>query len=150
MTTTPPAHLRLSTDDTEDADDAGDTVRIELQGDLDHDTADGLLAAVTTVLGDHPRLDDLHLHCAGLGTVDSLGLSVLLMIRRRTGHAGVRLHLDDRPAALDRLLALTGTLDHLTTSSATAAGPFGAEDPPRTGGNGKAMTVRPTGPDGTT
>lgn len=142
MTMRLPAHLRLTTVDTED------TVRIELQGDLDHSTADSLLAAVTTALADRPRLDDLHLHCAGLGTVDSMGLSVLLMIRRRTGHAGVRLHLDDRPAALDRLLTVTGSLEHLTAPATGAADPSlgTGELPPH---EGEAMSARPNGPDGT-
>ncbi|MFE6165789.1 STAS domain-containing protein [Streptomyces sp. NPDC056486] len=108
MTTTPPSPLRLTTVDTED------TVRIELHGDLDHDNADHLLHAVTDKLAGHPRLGDLHLHCAGLDVIDSMGLSILLMIHRRTSAAGVRLHLDDRTAKLDRLLTLTGTLDHLT------------------------------------
>lgn len=40
---------------------------------------------------------DLHLHCARLGTVDSTGLSVLLMIGRRTSAAGVRLHWTPGP-----------------------------------------------------
>lgn len=143
MTTTPPAHLRLTTVDTED------TVRIELQGDLDHETADSLLTAVTTVLSKHPRPADLRLHCAGLGTVDSLGLSVLLMVRRRTGPADVRLHLDDRPAALDRLLTITGSLEYLTASSTgDATSSPGTGEPSRT--SGEAMTARPTGPDGTT
>ncbi|WP_328491827.1 STAS domain-containing protein [Streptomyces sp. NBC_00414] len=143
MTTLPPAHLRLTTVDTED------TVRIELHGDLDYDTADSLLAAVTVTLTAHPRLGDLHLHCAELGTVDSMGLSILLMIRRRTDQAGVRLHLDDRPVTLERLLTITGSLDYLTTSPTdTANSPLGTGQDPLT--SGKPMTARPTGPDGTT
>ncbi|MGE6738616.1 STAS domain-containing protein, partial [Streptomyces sp. NPDC059900] len=64
MTTTPPSPLRLTTVDTED------TVRIEVHGDLDYDNADHLLLAVTAKLAEHPRLSDLHLHCAGLQAVD--------------------------------------------------------------------------------
>jgi len=140
----PPAHLHLTTVDTEER------VRIELHGDLDYDTADGLLTAVTTSLAGHPRLEDLYLCCAGLGTVDSMGLSVLLMIRRRTGHAGVRLHLEDRPATLDRLLTITGSLDYLTVSSTGAAADpsLGTGESPRVGG--ETMRARPAGPDGTT
>jgi anti-anti-sigma factor len=144
MTTMPPAHLRLTTVDSED------TVRIELHGDLDYDTADDLLAEVTTVLGTHPRLDDLHLHCAGLDTVDSMGLSILLMVRRRTGPAGVRLHLDDRPTALDRLLTITGSLDYLTGASSGAANSASLRTDEPQGAGGEARAVRPTGPDGTT
>ncbi len=143
MTMLPPAHLRLTTVDTED------TVRIELDGDLDYDTADSLLTAVTATLAARPRLTDLHLHCAGLGTVDSMGLSVLLMIRRRVDQAGVRLHLDGRPTTLERLLTITGSLDYLTTSpTGTANSSLGTGEDPRT--SGEAMTARPTGPDSTT
>ncbi|MFJ2259210.1 STAS domain-containing protein [Streptomyces sp. NPDC087844] len=143
MTMLPPAHLRLTTVDTED------TVRIELDGDLDYDTADSLLTAVTATLTGHPRLHDLHLHCAGLATIDSMGLSVLLMIRRRVDQVGVRLHLDDRPTTLERLLTITGSLDYLTTSpTGTANSSLGRGEDPRTGG--EAMTARPTGPESTT
>ncbi|MFF6958973.1 STAS domain-containing protein [Streptomyces sp. NPDC008317] len=116
MTTIPPSHLRLTAVDTET------TVRIELHGDLDYDNADRLLAVVSDKIADNPRLADLHLHCAGLGSTDSSGLSALLMIRRRTDEAGVRLHLDDRSSALERLLTITGTLAHLTALPATGAG----------------------------
>lgn len=143
MTTTPSAGLRLTTVDTDD------TVRIEVSGDLDYDNADLLLAAVTARLAERPRLDDLHLHCGGLGTVDSMGLSVLLMIHRRTTEAGVHLHLDDRTEELNRLLAITGTLNHLTAPPAgTANASHGAAEP--TTESGTALSARPTGPDRTT
>lgn len=115
MTTTPPSHLRLTTVDTET------TVRIEIQGDLDYDNADQLLATANGKLADNPHLLDLHLHFAGLGTTDSTGLSILLMIRRRATEAGVRLHLDERSSALDRMLTITGTLAHLTAPPVSAA-----------------------------
>ncbi|MFD5517243.1 STAS domain-containing protein [Streptomyces sp. NPDC127066] len=135
--------LHLTTVDTEE------TVRIEITGDLDYDTAELLLDEVTAQLGARPRSKDLHLHCAGIGTIDSMGLSILLMIGRRTAAAGVRLHLDDRPATLDRLLEITGTLDHFTTMapSNAATGPHNTAEPPTMG---KTQTGRPTGPDGTT
>ncbi|MFJ8045685.1 STAS domain-containing protein [Kitasatospora sp. NPDC096147] len=112
--------LRLITVDTED------TLRMELHGDLDHDTADVLLDQVTAQLTGRPGLTDLHLHCGGLGLIDSTGLSVLLMIRRRTAEAGARLHLDDRPAQLARVLEVTGTLDYLTAPCPAA--PTRSED----------------------
>lgn len=142
MTTMPPVHLRLTTIDTED------TVRIELHGDLDYDNADLLLAAVTTQLGEHPRLHDLHLHCAGLGSVDTMGLSALLMIRRLTSAAGVRLHLDDRSPQLERLLNVTGSLDYLTARPADAEDSLGGTEAPLMT-SGEARTAR-SGPDGTT
>ncbi|MBQ0851139.1 STAS domain-containing protein [Streptomyces sp. NPDC057620] len=143
MTMLPPAHLRLTTVDTDD------TVRIELHGELDYETADSLLTEVTAVLTARPRLHDLHLHCAGLDNIDSMGLSILLMIRRRVDQAGVRLHLDDRPTTLERLLIITGSLEYLTTSPTDTANPsLGTGEDPRT--SGEAMTARPTGPDSTT
>ncbi|MGW6054843.1 STAS domain-containing protein [Streptomyces sp. NPDC055189] len=138
MTTTPPSPLRLTTVDTED------TVRIEVHGDLDYDNADHLLLTVTAKLAEHPRLSDLHLHCAGLQAVDSMGLSILLMIHRRTSAAGVRLHLDDRPARLDRLLSLTGTLEHFTApvSGGTESSPGSAAEAPGTGGEANPADSR--------
>ncbi|MGE6732696.1 STAS domain-containing protein, partial [Streptomyces sp. NPDC059900] len=67
----------------------------------------------------------------------SMGLSILLMIHRRTTAAGVRLHLDDRPAKLNRLLTLTGTLDHFTAPAASGAepSPGSSAEPPKTGGD---------------
>ncbi|MGQ4715898.1 STAS domain-containing protein [Streptomyces anulatus] len=135
--TTHPHQLCLTTLDTQDS------VRIELHGDLDYDSADLLVDEVTAQLSTRPGRTDLHLHCAELGTVDSMGLCALLMISRRTAAAGVRLHLDERPAKLDRLLDLTGTLDHLT-----APPPTGTVRSSMTGEI--ATTVRPTGPDGRT
>lgn len=99
----------------------GHAVGIDVRGDLDHATAGELLEAATAVLGT-AALRDLHLDCAGLGLCDSSGLAALLVIRRRAGEAGVRLHLDHRGAGLDRLLDLTGTLEHLTGDPAPPPG----------------------------
>ncbi|GAA2779312.1 STAS domain-containing protein [Streptomyces showdoensis] len=140
-----PTALHLTTTDTQD------TVRIEITGDLDYDSADLLLSEVTAQLSARPGLKDLHLHCAQIGIVDSMGLSILLMIRRRTTATGTRLHLHDRPAQLTRLLDLTGTLDYLTAPTPTGAAtphPNNTTPPPMTAGEGQA--ARPTGPDGTT
>ncbi|MFI6467942.1 STAS domain-containing protein [Streptomyces sp. NPDC050528] len=142
MSTTPQAGLRLTTIDTER------TVRIELAGDLDYDNADSLLAAVTTTLAEHRHLSDLHLHCAELDIVDSMGLSILLMIRRRTGEAGVHLHLDDRTPQLDRLLTITGILDHLTASPADVVNAPRAREA-STPASWEETSARPTGPHGT-
>ncbi|MGW7091936.1 STAS domain-containing protein [Streptomyces sp. NPDC054874] len=135
--TTHPQHLRLTTVDTEGS------VRIALHGDLDYDSAGLLLNEVTAQLAARPALTDLHLHCAELGTVDSTGLSALLMIGRRTSGAGVRLHMDARPAKLDRLLHLTGTLDHLTAPVLGGAVRSSVTEE-------SVVATRPNGPDGTT
>ncbi|MEV6565689.1 STAS domain-containing protein [Streptomyces kronopolitis] len=137
MTTHPRHHLQLITVDTQD------DMRIEIHGDLDHTSADLVVEEVTSQLAGRPALTDLRLDCADLGTVDSMGLSALLMIGRRTTAAGVRLHLDDRPATLDRILNLTGTLEYLT-----APPPIGAAETPVT--EDSAMPARPGGPDRTT
>ncbi|MFF3775806.1 STAS domain-containing protein [Streptomyces sp. NPDC002232] len=142
--TTLPSTLHLSTVDT------ADTVRIEITGDLDYDTADLLLEEATAQLSARPGLKDLHLHCAQIGTVDSMGLSILLMIGRRAAAAGTRLHLDDRPARLTRILDITGTLDYFAAAPPTsAANPQHHHTEPQTG-EGTAQAARPTGPDGTT
>ncbi|MGW7460656.1 STAS domain-containing protein [Streptomyces sp. NPDC054797] len=104
-----PGPLRLTRTDTAGA------VRIELHGDFDYQDADRLLDAVTEVLAGPGRLRDLHVDCTDMAGVDSSGLAVLLMIRRRTDAAGVRLHLAGRPPALERILQVTGTLKYLTS-----------------------------------
>ncbi|MFF3747064.1 STAS domain-containing protein [Streptomyces kronopolitis] len=137
MTTHPRHHLQLITVE------AQDDIRMEMHGDLDHISADVVVEEVTAQLAGRPALTDLHLDCADLGTVDSIGLSALLMVGRRTTAAGVHLHLDNRPAALDRLLDLTGTLEYLT-----APLPIGAAETPVT--EDSTMPARPTGPDRST
>lgn len=137
MTTRPHHHLQLTTVDTQHG------IRIEIRGDLDHTGADLLIDEVTAQLAGRPALADLHLHCAGLGTVDSMGLSALLMISRRTTAAGVRLHVDDRPAKLDRLLDITGTRAYLGVPPAVSA----SESPMP---QDRALPARLTRPDRTT
>lgn len=88
--------------------------QITLTGDLTHINADKLLAAVTDQLTAHPALRELHVDCAALEICDSRGLSVLLMIRRRTDALGVGLRIVRRPDTLDRMLDLTGTTAYLT------------------------------------
>lgn len=89
-------------------------LRVSVHGDLDYDTADAFLVTVLDQLAAHPEVRDLHLDCGGLGVCDSMGLSGLLMLHRRTRPAGVHLHLDNRQPPLERLLTVTGTLTHLT------------------------------------
>jgi anti-anti-sigma factor len=89
-----------------------------LDGDLDFDSGDALLAAVTDQLAASAGLRDLRLDCAKVRFCDSWGLSVLLMIHRRVQAAGACLHLDNRQASLERLLDRTNTLVHLTGSGA--------------------------------
>ncbi|GAA4389181.1 hypothetical protein GCM10023088_63460 [Actinomadura verrucosospora] len=94
------------------------SLRIEIEGDLDFHTADRLVATVRTQMEDNPDVRELELACGGMGMCDSAGLAALLMVHRRTSAAGVHLALTGRSAQLDRLLDITGTLDHLTGASA--------------------------------
>ncbi|MFF3014947.1 STAS domain-containing protein [Streptomyces sp. NPDC057939] len=140
MTSTPSNGLHLT------YFDAHDTVRIELRGDLDRHCSDVLLDAVGGVLAKSVGLRGLRLDCTNLATVDATGLSTLLMIRRRTDAAGARLHLDHRPARLERMLKVTGTLDHLTAPE--AGGHSGSSAEPRpSAASEESIPARSTSPD---
>ncbi|MFB7778940.1 STAS domain-containing protein [Streptomyces bauhiniae] len=78
-------------------------------GYLDFESADLFLADATQAISQPLGLHDLRIDCTKLDGVDSMGLSALLMLHRRTTAAGVRLCLDQRPAALERVLTITGT-----------------------------------------
>ncbi|MFD9687189.1 STAS domain-containing protein [Kitasatospora sp. NPDC059146] len=90
-----------------------DTITVVVEADLDHETCDALLSAVTTELSARPGASTLQLDCTAMTMCDSMGLSTLIQIRRHTDAAGLRLRIDPRPALLDRLLHLTGTFDYL-------------------------------------
>ncbi|MEU6213253.1 STAS domain-containing protein [Streptomyces sp. NPDC047023] len=140
MTRLPSAPLGLTYASSHEA------VRVELSGDLDHRHADRLVEAVDRLLAAHPGVRDLWLDCTGLSSVDSSGLAALLMVRRRTDKAGAGLHLDGRTVQLNRLLEITGTLEHLTAPGA------GGHSLRRTGATGRrggpTEEKRPTAPSG--
>ncbi|MEV4993228.1 STAS domain-containing protein [Streptomyces niveus] len=123
MTTIPPAGLLLTVSLTD-----AHTVCVGIEGDLDYDSSQQLLDETREQLSRHPGTRHLRLDCSRLGTCDSMGLATLLAVHRATGAAGVRLHLDGRPASLERVLRLTGTLDHLTDPRA-GAGSVLTEEP---------------------
>ncbi|MBX7448773.1 STAS domain-containing protein [Mycolicibacterium sp. 3033] len=102
-------NLTLSTDID------GTSARLTVTGDLDYGSTAALVSAVCDVLTGSATVTDLRLDFAGLTFCDSAGLSGLLLVRRKTSAAGVQLHLDHRPPQLQRLLDITGVLDHLTT-----------------------------------
>ncbi|MEU6765528.1 STAS domain-containing protein [Streptomyces sp. NPDC046853] len=113
--TTPSAHRTtgLAVTSSTLGCDSG-VLHLELHGYLEHGTCERFLAEATAQLAATPAsLRTLRVNCADLGSIDSMGLSALLMLHRRTTTAGVGLHLHDRTAALDRMLTITGTLDHL-------------------------------------
>ncbi|MGW7313543.1 STAS domain-containing protein [Streptomyces sp. NPDC054854] len=138
-----PGPLRLTRTDT------ADTVRIELHGYFDHQDADALLTMVTTVLAEPGRPRDIRVDFTGMAAVDSSGLSVLLMARRRTNAAGARLYFDNRTPELERMLRITGTLDHFTRhhqdsrhqASSTGQSRPGLPDDPIAVGTGRPETT---------
>jgi anti-anti-sigma factor len=87
---------------------------VHIAGDLDYLTKSGLVAAVTRLMAADDTLRHVRLDCAALDFCDSGGLSGLLLVHRYTSGAGIQLHLDNRPPHLDRILAITCLLDHLT------------------------------------
>lgn len=111
-------------------DTANSTAAVHISGDLDYLTAGDLVDTVSRLLAEQPELRHVRLDCSRLTFCDSAGLSGLLLIHRKTSDAAVRLHLDDRPAFLDRVLRITGTLEHLTAPRARAGGLADGSDVP--------------------
>lgn len=102
MTSLPPSTLSVAVE-------AGTaSARLRVAGDLDYDTGDELIQHARGCLDAHPELHDLHLDFADLRFCDSTGLSALLMVHRTTTAANIRLHLDNPPDFLERILATTG------------------------------------------
>ncbi|MFJ8802796.1 STAS domain-containing protein [Streptomyces sp. NPDC102487] len=101
-------HLRLTSSAPSDG-----AVLITVEGFLDYDSADYFLAHTTQSLTVNPGLRDLHVDFEAMTGIDSMGLSMLLDLHRRTTAAGVILHLDSRTEKLDRMLRITGTLAYL-------------------------------------
>lgn len=94
------------------------TVRIA--GDLDYQTTDDLVEVASQLLTHHNELSDLHLDFTEMAYLDSAALSGLLLLHRRTTQAGVELHLDHRPAFLDRVLQVTGLFSHFVPADDAA------------------------------
>ncbi|QNP61719.1 STAS domain-containing protein [Streptomyces genisteinicus] len=111
MTTHPDDILQLT---VTTAADGG--VCLRLAGELDWESAADLVESVRDHLGRTPVRLPVHVDCAQLTVCDSTGLSALLMVHRDVTASGAVLRLENRPAFLDRMLTLTGTLDHLTGS----------------------------------
>ncbi|MBV5242231.1 STAS domain-containing protein [Mycolicibacterium sp. PAM1] len=99
----------------------GRSTSVRVAGDLDYGTTRLLVDTVSDLLTGGKVPEELHLDFSDLAFCDSAGLSGLVMMHRRTSAAGVRLHLDDRPAQLERILTITGLLDFLTATPAEAS-----------------------------
>ncbi|MCX5401571.1 STAS domain-containing protein [Streptomyces sp. NBC_00102] len=96
-----------------------DSAYLRLTGDLDFSTGDAVAERAEQCLTEQPGLQDLHIDCAELTFCDSIGVSSFLMIHRHTTAHSARLHLDNQPSFLRRLLDITGT-QHLFTQPCTA------------------------------
>ncbi|KUH70950.1 hypothetical protein AU184_12360 [Mycolicibacterium novocastrense] len=96
------------------------SARIHLAGDLDYGHTAPLLDVVSELLSTDAGVKELRLDCTELGFFDSTGLSALLVIHREAARSGAVLHLDNRPPQLDRVLEITGLVDHFTSGEATA------------------------------
>lgn len=92
------------------------TVRLALLGELDYDNGDWALHIAQQAIREHPDARELRLDCRELGAIDSTGLSILLLIHRLACQDRIGFHLDNIGPALRRLLDITGTYEHLTTS----------------------------------
>lgn len=89
---------------------------LHISGDVDYTTTPSLVEAAEKLLADQPGLRNLHLDCAQMTMCDSAGISGLLTIHLRTSARGVHLHLDRRPTFFERVLDITGILEHLTAA----------------------------------
>jgi len=109
-------------------DTAGRSATVRIAGALDAETTDEFVDTASQLLEANPGLRALHFDCADLTFCDSVGLSGLLLIERRTSGVGVDLHLDNRPSYFERVLDITGILEYVTGRSAKAT-PAPAEEP---------------------
>ncbi len=94
---------------------------VGITGDLDYETADDLVDVASKLISSQTGVRDLHLDFSKTAFLDSAALSALLLLHRRTSQAGIVLHLDHRPAFLDRVLQVTGLFDHFIPEAEAAA-----------------------------
>ncbi|GAB3886465.1 hypothetical protein GCM10029964_050800 [Kibdelosporangium lantanae] len=73
------------------------TVTVHLSGELTFENAEDLDRLTVEQLRDQPELRELVLDCGDLAAIDSMGLSMLLMVKRRAEQANAHLRLDNRP-----------------------------------------------------
>lgn len=116
--------------------DQGPVRIVTVVGELDHDSADGLRAALArppSAAGVERIVVDL----AGLGFCDSTGLNVLLRARLDAQQAGLRLEVAGPGPLVARLFAITGAdgvlrvhPDLRTALAAPGEGPAGPVAPP--------------------
>lgn len=116
------------------------SLTVRVAGELDYETCDDLVSTVVDRLSRHGAgLNRVRLDFRELTWIDSSGLSALLMIHRHTSAAGADLLLDHPPDFLERMLRVTGVLDHLTVPALAP--------PVRRDGSGVPPRRSPTSPD---
>ena len=111
--------------------DTPHSARLQISGNLDFVSAPEFLDNASEVFARHNELRHLHLDLGELDFCDSAGLSVLILIDRKAAEHRVRLHLDNRPDQLDRILQVTGLFDHFVsvpTAEPSAQSPAGTQD----------------------
>lgn len=99
---------------------APQSVSVRIPGDLDYETIDDLVDVASQLLTQPNELSDLHLDFSETTFLDSAALSGLLLLHRRTTQASIELHLDRRPAFLDRVLQVTGLFGHFVPADDAA------------------------------
>ncbi|MGE2836217.1 STAS domain-containing protein [Mycobacterium sp. SMC-4] len=97
---------------------ASPDARIRVAGDLTYGSTAALVDTITSLCDARAAVSGVHLDFADLTFCDSAGLSALLLIHRRASAAGIPLHFHHRPDHLNRILDITGLLDHLTATRA--------------------------------
>ncbi|MFI2608417.1 STAS domain-containing protein [Kitasatospora sp. NPDC018619] len=116
--------------------DRGAVRIVTVDGELDHDSADGLRAALARPApGD--GIERIVVDLAGLRFCDSIGLNLLLRARLEAQAAGVGLELAGPGRLMARLLAITGAdrvlrvhPDLRTALEASGEEPAGPAGPP--------------------
>jgi anti-anti-sigma factor len=98
---------------------------VRVAGDLDYETTDDFVDVASQLIAQQNTMSDLHLDFSELTFLDSAALSGLVLVHRRASQAGVALHLDHRPAFLDRVLQVTGLFEYfdLTRTDAETGDP---------------------------
>lgn len=91
----------------------GDEASLTLTGELDPHTAPMLSDELETLTGE--GVTSVVLVLSDLGFIDSSGLRVVIAADRDLRSSGGRLVLRSPSETVQRLLEITGLLDHLTT-----------------------------------
>lgn len=88
--------------------------RVVASGDIDAHTCPDLATALSPL----PGTDDVMLDVADVTFMDSSGLRVLISAHKDAEAAGRRLVIERPSTAVERILEVSGLLDHLNVSKA--------------------------------